>query len=66
MSLVNLVFTSLGLVCRESFLFLWLMFIAFDQCSGCMVHHKIADNLGLVVEYNFQEETNVDPDTNQL
>lgn len=62
MSLVNLVFTSLGLV----FLFLWLMFIAFDQCSGCMVHHKIADNLGLVVEYNFQEETNVDPDTNQL
>lgn len=42
------------------------MFIAFDQCSGCMVHHKIADNLGLVVEYNFQEETNVDPDTNQL
>lgn len=38
----------------------------FVQCSGCLVHHKLADNLGLVVEYNFQEETNVEPDTDQL
>lgn len=38
----------------------------FVQCSGCLLYHKLADNLGLVVEYNFQEETNVDPDANQL
>ncbi|PKA48960.1 hypothetical protein AXF42_Ash019498 [Apostasia shenzhenica] len=28
----------------------------FVQCSGCMVNHKLVDNLGLVVEYDLREE----------
>lgn len=29
----------------------------FVQCSGCLQHHKLVDNLGLVVEYDFRTET---------
>ncbi|KAL9664172.1 hypothetical protein QQ045_019570 [Rhodiola kirilowii] len=29
----------------------------FVQCAGCLQHHKLVDNLGLVVEYDFREET---------
>ncbi|KAK9750500.1 hypothetical protein RND81_02G201000 [Saponaria officinalis] len=32
----------------------------FVQCSGCLQHHKLVDNLGLVVEYDFQNDTNED------
>ncbi|KAI5678719.1 hypothetical protein M9H77_09669 [Catharanthus roseus] len=37
----------------------------FVQCAGCFQHHKLVDNLGLVVEYNFQEENNMGPDADQ-
>uniref|UniRef100_A0A7C9DAQ4 DNL-type domain-containing protein n=1 Tax=Opuntia streptacantha TaxID=393608 RepID=A0A7C9DAQ4_OPUST len=29
----------------------------FVQCAGCLQHHKLVDNLGLVVEYDFRTET---------
>ncbi|RWR81998.1 mitochondrial protein import protein ZIM17 isoform X1 [Cinnamomum micranthum f. kanehirae] len=29
----------------------------FVQCSGCLQHHKLVDNLGLIVEYDLREET---------
>ncbi|CAI9096332.1 OLC1v1032441C1 [Oldenlandia corymbosa var. corymbosa] len=32
----------------------------FVQCAGCFQHHKLVDNLGLVVEYNFREESDAD------
>ncbi|KAL5698869.1 hypothetical protein ACHQM5_029849 [Ranunculus cassubicifolius] len=28
----------------------------FVQCAGCLKHHKLVDNLQVVVEYNFLEE----------
>ncbi|KAL2546542.1 DNL-type zinc finger protein [Forsythia ovata] len=31
--------------------------LVYVQCSGCSQYHKLVDNLGLVVEYNFQEGT---------
>ncbi|XP_015076915.1 uncharacterized protein C24H6.02c [Solanum pennellii] len=37
----------------------------FIQCSGCSQYHKLVDNLGLVVEYNFKEEISMDPDADQ-
>jgi len=30
------------------------------QCAGCLVNHKLVDNLGLVVEYDLREEIEVD------
>ncbi|KAH9607052.1 hypothetical protein KSS87_013827 [Heliosperma pusillum] len=32
----------------------------FIQCSGCLQHHKLVDNLNLVVEYDFRNESNED------
>ncbi|KAM0932945.1 putative mitochondrial import protein TIM15 [Dioscorea sansibarensis] len=32
----------------------------FVQCAGCLVNHKLVDNLGLVVEYDLREEVNAD------
>ncbi|CAO2826941.1 unnamed protein product [Amaranthus hypochondriacus] len=29
----------------------------FVQCAGCLQHHKLVDNLGLVVEYDFRNDT---------
>ncbi|KAK4715336.1 hypothetical protein R3W88_013674 [Solanum pinnatisectum] len=37
----------------------------FIQCSGCSQYHKLVDNLGLVVEYNFKDEISMDPDADQ-
>nr|XP_018630067.1 uncharacterized protein C24H6.02c isoform X2 [Nicotiana tomentosiformis] len=37
----------------------------FIQCSGCSQYHKFVDNLGLVVEYNFKDEINMDPDADR-
>uniref|UniRef100_A0A7N0U1N6 DNL-type domain-containing protein n=1 Tax=Kalanchoe fedtschenkoi TaxID=63787 RepID=A0A7N0U1N6_KALFE len=34
----------------------------FVQCAGCLQHHKLVDNLGLVVEYDLQEEASRDED----
>ncbi|KAL8161360.1 hypothetical protein V2J09_012849 [Rumex salicifolius] len=28
----------------------------FVQCAGCLQHHKLVDNLGLVVEYDLRDE----------
>ncbi|KMZ69158.1 hypothetical protein ZOSMA_21G00100 [Zostera marina] len=28
----------------------------FVQCAGCLLHHKLVDNLGLVVEYDLQTD----------
>ncbi|KAF5188052.1 Zim17-type zinc finger protein [Thalictrum thalictroides] len=32
----------------------------FVQCAGCLKHHKLVDNLNLVVEYNLLEDSNAD------
>ncbi|XP_047336925.1 uncharacterized protein C24H6.02c [Impatiens glandulifera] len=32
----------------------------FVQCAGCLKHHKLVDNLGLVIEYDFREENETD------
>ncbi|KAJ8548076.1 hypothetical protein K7X08_021312 [Anisodus acutangulus] len=37
----------------------------FIQCSGCSQYHRLVDNLGLVVEYNFKDEISTDPDADQ-
>ncbi|PHT33418.1 Phosphate transporter PHO1 -like protein 1 [Capsicum baccatum] len=37
----------------------------FIQCSGCSQYHKLVDNLGLVVEYNFKDEISMDLDADQ-
>lgn len=43
----------------------WFMTrIAILQCSGCFQHHKLVDNLGLVVEYDFREEVDADSNAN--
>ncbi|XAR65363.1 hypothetical protein NMG60_11009462 [Bertholletia excelsa] len=31
----------------------------FVQCAGCLQHHKLIDNLGLVVEYDLREESEI-------
>ncbi|KAJ7943235.1 DNL-type zinc finger protein [Quillaja saponaria] len=40
--------------------------VIFVQCAGCLQHHKLVDNLGLVTEYNFREETNREFETDQV
>ncbi|KAF5203604.1 Dnl-type zinc finger protein [Thalictrum thalictroides] len=32
----------------------------FVQCAGCLKHHKLVDNLNLVVEYNLLEDSDAD------
>lgn len=32
----------------------------FVQCAGCLQHHKLVDNLGLIVEYDFRNDTDED------
>ncbi|EXB65557.1 DNL-type zinc finger protein [Morus notabilis] len=34
--------------------------LIYVQCAGCLQHHKLVDNLGLVVEYDLREEINAD------
>ncbi|KAA3460702.1 DNL-type zinc finger protein [Gossypium australe] len=31
--------------------------LVYVQCAGCLQYHKLADNLGLVVEYELRDET---------
>ena len=33
------------------------------QCAGCLKYHKLVDNLGLIVEYDFRED-DVDVNSN--
>ncbi|CAK9316815.1 unnamed protein product [Citrullus colocynthis] len=37
--------------------------LVFVQCAGCQKYHKLVDNLGLIVEYDFREE-DMDVDSN--
>lgn len=39
---------------------------AFHQCAGCLQHHKLVDNLGLVVEYDLREEINADRNEDEV
>ncbi|KAL4316076.1 hypothetical protein HN51_070037 [Arachis hypogaea] len=34
----------------------------FVQCAGCLRHHKLVDNLGLITEYDFRGETESEVD----
>lgn len=38
----------------------------FVQCAGCLQHHKLIDNLGLVVEYDFREESGTGSNADQV
>ncbi|KAJ7954026.1 DNL-type zinc finger protein [Quillaja saponaria] len=40
--------------------------VIFVQCAGCLQHHKLVDNLGLVMEYDFREETTRDSESDQV
>ncbi|KAG2322629.1 hypothetical protein Bca52824_015842 [Brassica carinata] len=40
--------------------------LVFVQCGGCLKHHKLVDNLGLIVEYDFRQETFKDSSTDQI
>ncbi|KAK1425592.1 hypothetical protein QVD17_20946 [Tagetes erecta] len=40
--------------------------MVFVQCTGCSQYHKLVDNLNLVVEYDFREETNASSDEDQV
>ncbi|CAH8358921.1 unnamed protein product [Eruca vesicaria subsp. sativa] len=40
--------------------------LVFVQCGGCLKHHKLVDNLGLIVEYDFRQETSKDSTTDQI
>ncbi|KAI9092069.1 hypothetical protein K1719_028004 [Acacia pycnantha] len=40
--------------------------VIFVQCAGCLQHHKLVDNLGLITEYDFREKTNTDPEIDQV
>ncbi|KAK6116384.1 hypothetical protein DH2020_049846 [Rehmannia glutinosa] len=37
--------------------------LVYVQCSGCSQYHKLVDNLGLVIEYNLQDEIDLDAST---
>ncbi|KAJ4961496.1 hypothetical protein NE237_021406 [Protea cynaroides] len=38
----------------------------FVQCAGCLQHHKLVDNLGLVLEYDLREDMEKDVNVDQL
>ncbi|KAJ4909731.1 Zim17-type zinc finger protein [Raphanus sativus] len=40
--------------------------LVFVQCGGCLQHHKLVDNLGLIVEYDFRQETSKDLGVDQV
>ncbi|KAM4109227.1 hypothetical protein ACB094_03G104200 [Castanea mollissima] len=40
--------------------------LIYIQCAGCLRHHKLVDNLGLMVEYDLREEINPDSNTDQV
>ncbi|MCL7050891.1 hypothetical protein MKW94_014335 [Papaver nudicaule] len=37
----------------------------FVQCAGCLRHHKLVDNLGLIVEYDFRKDESMDLGSDQ-
>ncbi|KAL8549343.1 hypothetical protein ACS0TY_008256 [Phlomoides rotata] len=40
--------------------------LVYVQCSGCSQYHKLVDNLGLVIEYNLQDEIDSSANTDQV
>ncbi|XP_010262339.1 PREDICTED: uncharacterized protein LOC104600883 [Nelumbo nucifera] len=38
----------------------------FVQCAGCLQHHKLVDNLGLVVEYDLREDISTETTADQV
>nr|POE67304.1 dnl-type zinc finger protein [Quercus suber] len=40
--------------------------LVYIQCAGCLRHHKLVDNLGLLVEYDLREEINPDSNIDQV
>ncbi|CAI0458800.1 unnamed protein product [Linum tenue] len=40
--------------------------LVFVQCAGCEQYHKLADNLGLIVEYDLREEIKTDPNAEEV
>ncbi|GAV73290.1 zf-DNL domain-containing protein [Cephalotus follicularis] len=40
--------------------------LVYVQCAGCSQHHKLVDNLGLVVDYDLREEITVQSNTDQV
>ena len=39
------------------FMFMRTNWLCFNQYAGCLCHHKLVDNLGLMVEYDLWEES---------
>uniref|UniRef100_A0A2P2ING6 Uncharacterized protein LOC105641948 n=1 Tax=Rhizophora mucronata TaxID=61149 RepID=A0A2P2ING6_RHIMU len=39
--------------------------LVYAQCAGCERYHKLADNLGLVIEYDLQQESSAEENTDQ-
>ncbi|KAL0004922.1 hypothetical protein SO802_012483 [Lithocarpus litseifolius] len=40
--------------------------LIYVQCAGCLRHHKLVDNLGLMVEYDLRKEIKPDSNTDQV
>ncbi|KAJ4848215.1 hypothetical protein Tsubulata_014383 [Turnera subulata] len=40
--------------------------LVYVQCAGCERYHKLADNLGLVVEYDLRDENGAESNTDQV
>ncbi|KAJ8774661.1 hypothetical protein K2173_017107 [Erythroxylum novogranatense] len=40
--------------------------LVYVQCAGCEQYHKLADNLGLVIEYDLEEEISAESNTDQV
>ncbi|XP_031273655.1 mitochondrial protein import protein ZIM17 [Pistacia vera] len=40
--------------------------LVFVQCAGCLKHHKLVDNLGLVIEYDLREEISMESNTDEV
>ncbi|CAB4264925.1 unnamed protein product [Prunus armeniaca] len=37
-----------------------------NTCAGCLKHHKLVDNLGLVVEYDLRKDIDADTDMDKV
>lgn len=40
--------------------------LIYVQCAGCLRHHKLVDNLGLIVEYDLREDINTDSNSDKV
>ncbi|KAL5759253.1 hypothetical protein ACOSP7_017779 [Xanthoceras sorbifolium] len=40
--------------------------LVYVQCAGCLKHHKLVDNLGLVIEYDLREEISLESNIDQV